>query len=214
MPSAPIVLDLDGVVLQTNLVKHSAMLSLFEEDQGDRDAISDYILSNGGVRRDIKISHILRTFVEHPNATGALPQYLDAYAAKLEHALRSAPLVPGVEDFLGSEHVFYLCSSAPEREIEYQLRSRGLWSRFRKIFGASTRKAVALSEIRREAAFRPIFFGDSLPDLVAAREARASFVAVVFERDNFVHVPVLKLPDFTSIEHVRYCINAARRAAV
>jgi phosphoglycolate phosphatase-like HAD superfamily hydrolase len=214
MPNLPpIVLDLDGVVLQTNLVKHSAMLSLFEE-HSKREAIGEYILANVGVRRDVKISHILRTFIEHPNAKDALPQYLDAYGAKLERLLRSAPLVPGVEAFLGSDHIFYLSSSAPEPEIELQLRSRGLWSRFRKIFGASKPKAIALSEVREESASRPIFFGDSLPDLEAAREAGAPFVAVVFERDNFVRVPVVKLVDFTSIEHVRYCIDAASQAAV
>ncbi|MEJ8839717.1 HAD family hydrolase [Ramlibacter sp. AN1133] len=208
----PIVLDLDGVVLQTNLLKHRAMLSLFE-DCPEQSAISEYILSNVGVRRDVKIAHILRTFARG-SATDDLGHYLVAYAGKLEQLLRSAPLVPGVEDFLRSDRSFFLSSSAPEPEIELQLRSRGLWSRFERVFGASKPKAMALSEVHQASGSRPVFFGDSPPDLDAAVEAGASFVAVVFERDNFAGVPVVKLPDFTSAERVQYCIDAASRAVV
>ncbi|HUR88101.1 MAG TPA: HAD hydrolase-like protein [Ramlibacter sp.] len=204
----PIVLDLDGVVLQTNLLKHRAMLSLFDDFPAEQSAISEYILRNVGVRRDVKIAHILRTFTRR-NATNDLEPYLTAYAGKLEDLLRNAPLVPGVKDFLESGRPFYLSSSAPEPEIELQLRSRGLWARFQRVFGASTPKAMALSEVRRASGSRPVFFGDSPPDLDAAVEAGASFVAVVFERDNFAGVPVVKLPDFTSPERVQYCIEAA-----
>jgi phosphoglycolate phosphatase-like HAD superfamily hydrolase len=209
----PIVLDLDGVILQTNQLKHRAMLSLFDDCPTEQSAISEYILRNGGVRRDIKIAHILRTFTKR-SATDDLEQYLTAYAVKLEDSLRTAPFVPGVKDFLESDRSFYLSSSAPESEIELQLRSRGLWSRFERVFGASKPKAMALSEVRRASGSRPVFFGDSPPDRDAALESEASFVAVVFERDNFAGVPVVKLSDFTSPERVQYCIEAAGRDAV
>lgn len=209
----PIVLDLDGVILQTNLLKHRAMLSLFEDCPDEQGAISEYILGNGGVRRDVKIAHILRRFTRRSSADD-LEQYLSAYAAKLEHLLRQAPLVPGVREFLGSDRSFFVSSSAPELEVESQLRSRDLWSCFNGVFGSTTPKAMALSKVHQTSGYRPVFFGDSSPDLDAALEAGAAFVAVVFERDNFVGVPVVKLSDFTSPERVQHCIDAASGAAV
>ena len=212
---SPIVLDLDGVVLQTNFVKHSAMLSLFEVDDDRKTAISQYILSNGGVRRDLKILHILRTILENPGPERILPRYLEAYSAKLEQALLAAPLVPGVEEFVrDSGYTFYVSSSAPEPEIDLQLRSRGLLRFFEAAFGASTPKSEALSRIRAKwSPLRPVFFGDSLGDMEAAAAAHTPFVGVVYERDNFENIPVRKLRDFTSSDDVRDCINAAAQNA-
>jgi phosphoglycolate phosphatase-like HAD superfamily hydrolase len=216
-PRPPIVLDLDGVVLQTNFFKHSAMLSLFEVDERRKTEISEYILSNGGVRRDHKILHILRTILKNPESEHALPVYLEAYSAKLERALPAAPLVPGVKEFVqNSDYTFYISSSAPEPEIDLQLRSRGLADLFEAAFGASTPKSEALSKVRvKWPRLPPVFFGDSLGDLEAAAAANALFVAVICERDNFQGVPVRKLRDFTSPDDVHDCINAvAQDAAV
>ena len=82
------------------------------------------------------------------------------------------------------------------------------------MFGASTPKAAALVQVRKESGSEPVFFGDSLPDLEAAREAAVSFVGVVFEHDGFGDVPVIKLKDFTSPDHVQNSIDAAIRSAV
>jgi phosphoglycolate phosphatase-like HAD superfamily hydrolase len=209
----PIVLDLDGVVLQTNFVKHSAMLSLFEVNDDRKEEISEYILSNVGVRRDRKISHILRSILNYP--PDLLPKYVDSYSAKLEQALLAAPLVPGVMDFVqNSGYSFYLSSSAPEPEIDMQLRSRGLLGFFQATFGASTPKSEALSSIRAEwSPLRPVFFGDSIGDMEAAVAAQTPFVAVICERDNFGSIPVRKLRDFTLVDDVHDCISAATQDA-
>jgi phosphoglycolate phosphatase-like HAD superfamily hydrolase len=209
----PIVLDLDGVVLQTNFVKHSAMLSLFDVDDARKAEISRYILSNGGVRRDLKISHILRTIVSNSAPEQVLPNYLETYSAKLEQALLGAHLVPGVEEFLrNSEYTFYVSSSAPDPEIDLQLRSRGLLGFFEAVFGDSTPKSEALSRVGAKwSPLRPVFFGDSVGDMEAAAAARTPFVAVVCERDNFWGTSVIKLRDFTSLDDVHHCIDAAVR---
>jgi phosphoglycolate phosphatase-like HAD superfamily hydrolase len=214
-PRPPIVLDLDGVVLQTNFVKHSAMLSLFEVDDCRKTEISEYILANGGVRRDHKILHILRTILKNPESEHALPRYLQAYSAKLERALPAAPLVPGIKEFVqNSGYTFYISSSAPEPEIDLQLRSRGLAEFFEVAFGASTPKSEALSTVRTKwPRWPPVFFGDSVGDLEAAAAAHAPFVAVICERDNFQGVPVRKLRDFTSPDAVHDCIKAVSQDA-
>jgi len=212
----PIVLDLDGVLLQTNFVKHSAMLSLFDVDEERKAEIGQYILCNGGVRRDHKILHILRTILKISEPERVLPKYLESYSAKLERELLQAPLVPGVQEFLRrSGYTFYVSSSAPEPEIDLQLRSRALIGYFEAVFGAATPKSEALSQVCvKWAPLRPVFFGDSLGDMEAAAVAHTPFVAVICERDNFGAIPVSKLRDFTSSDHVHECINAATQSAV
>jgi len=54
MHGSPVVLDLDGVIVKSNFVKHDAMLSLFDAYPEKHHQISSYILANGGVRRDLK----------------------------------------------------------------------------------------------------------------------------------------------------------------
>lgn len=212
----PIVLDLDGVLLQTNFVKHSAMLSLFDVDDNRKAEISQYILSNGGVRRDHKMLHILRMILKISEPERVLPKYLESYSVKLERELLSAPLIPGVQEFVrNSPYTFYVSSSAPEPEIDVQLRSRALLGHFEAVFGATTPKSDALSHVRAKwAPLRPVFFGDSLSDMEASAATHTPFVAVIYERDNFGSVPVKKLRDFTSTDHVQECINAAAQDAV
>lgn len=209
---SPIVLDLDGVVLQTNGIKHSAMLSLFDVDDGRKRRICDYILSNGGVRRDLKIAHILRAFLGHPEPEDALPLYLSRYAAKLDDALFSAPLVPGVEEFIRHDgYSFHLSSSAPESEVHQQLQTRGLLPCFDAVFGASTPKSEALAIVSAKSpSVLPVFFGDSVGDWEAAQSAGTPFVAVTCERDNFPSLSISKLRDFTSSADVQRAIDAAR----
>jgi phosphoglycolate phosphatase-like HAD superfamily hydrolase len=213
MCGSPIVLDLDGVIVKSNIAKHDAMLSLFEGHPEKRNQVSSYILANGGVRRDHKLRHILTKIFEVKLAEDTLSSYLFEYAHKLESLLAAAPLVEGVEDFLANrDHSFnfYVSSSAPEAEVKDQLSRRGLAGHFKAVFSANTPKEIALRQVSsRHPGQITVFFGDSVGDWNAAREAGVAFVAVISERDNFAGLPVTKLSDFMSIPAVLSAINAA-----
>ncbi len=209
-----VVLDLDGVILKSNFIKHDAMLSLFTAHPKEREAISAFILANGGVPRKEKITNLLETIL-HIQATPAMiAEYLSQYDSKLEELLHTAPLVDGVAEFIASSgHTFYVSSSAPESEVESQLARTGLRAYFTDLFGRDTPKATALSEVkRRHKQLTPIFFGDSVGDLRAAQTANVPFVAVVCERDNFPGMAVIKLKDFSAIHQVEQCIEQAIQA--
>jgi phosphoglycolate phosphatase-like HAD superfamily hydrolase len=129
----------------------------------------------------------------------------------LKHLLAVVPMVEGVEAFLGDRgYTFYLSSSAPEAEVSEQLSRRNLDNYFAAVFGAGTPKATALRQVAaRHPTMVPVFFGDSIGDWEAAKEARVAFVAVVSERDNFVGYQVAKLVDFTSPASVQANIQSA-----
>lgn len=203
------VLDLDGVILKTNLIKYRAMLSLFAAYPSQRETISEYILARGGVPRRDKLAGILREIVGIEPDTALIADYLDRYAQALEHELAIAPMVEGVATFLQQAgYIFYVCSSAPEEEVQRQLARRNLRSYFTEVYGSTTPKAAALCVIRDTQPHNPIvFFGDAIGDWEAAQAVDVTFVAVINERDNFGDQSVSKLYNFTNLAEVEACIK-------
>jgi phosphoglycolate phosphatase-like HAD superfamily hydrolase len=194
-----VVFDLDGVIVKTSLVKHAAMLSLFADHPEQQSAISEFILSNSGVPRRAKLTHLLQNNLRTEPTDALLSEYLSRYAMELEHQLAVAPMVDGVAEFIACYPAArYICSSAPEAEVHAQVSRRSLGRHLAAIYGGNTSKFDALRSI---AASHPnqsvVFFGDSVGDYEASCQVSTAFVGVVCERDNFQDIPVVKIQDFT-----------------
>ena len=102
MTLGAIALDLDGVIVRTNFLKHDAMLSLFADYPERQQAISTFILANGGVPRKAKLEAILRDHLGVRPANGIVSEYLRRYAVVLARQIAEAPLIAGVAEFLDS----------------------------------------------------------------------------------------------------------------
>jgi len=197
MSVGAVVFDLDGVIVKTNFVKHAAMVSLFADPPDQQGAISEFILSNGGVPRRAKLAHLLQHSLRTEPTDALLSEYLHRYAVQLEHQLAVAPMVEGVAEFIASYPASrYVCSSAPEAEVHQQVSRRALGHHIAAVYGGNTPKSNALRAIAALHSNQPVvFFGDSVGDYEASREADVAFVGVVCERDNFQGMPVVKLRD-------------------
>ena len=207
-----LVFDLDGVIVKTPLVKHAAMVSLFADYPEQLPQISNFIFANGGVPRRDKLAQILRGLQVDP--TDALvSEYLSRYAVVLEPQLRKAPMVEGIADFIvGCPAACYVCSSAPEAEVQAQISRCALTSHLAAAYGGTTPKPVALREIAALHTNQTvIFFGDSMSDRDASLEARVAFVGVSCERDNFKDVAIEKITDFSDRRVVEHAMVAAVR---
>jgi phosphoglycolate phosphatase-like HAD superfamily hydrolase len=208
-----VVLDLDGVICRSNVVKHRAMLALFADCPDKYAAIDAYVLANRGLARSDKLVEILETIVGVEATQERLARYLERYAESLETSLAVAPLVEGVKEWLiRGDHTFYVSSTAPKEEVHDQLVRNNLSNYFIRVYGSHTPKAIALAEISgRHAGEEVVFFGDSLGDLGAARETGVAFVGVTSEGDNFKGFDVVKLEDFGSPDRVDQAMRAAIR---
>ena len=208
-----VVLDLDGVIIRSNFVKHRAMLAMFADYPDKCVAVEAYILANGGVARRDKLVEILETILGVQATQERLAQYLERYAKRLTASLAVAPLVVGVKEFVvRGDHAFYVSSTAPKEEVRDQLARNGLYHYFIRVYGSHTPKAIALAEISgRHGDKEVVFFGDSLGDLRAARETGVAFVGVTNERDNFKGLDIVKLLDFGSPDMVDHALRAAIR---
>jgi phosphoglycolate phosphatase-like HAD superfamily hydrolase len=198
MSVGAVVFDLDGVIVKTNFVKHTAMLSLFADHPDKQSAISEFILSNGGVPRKSKLAHLLQNSLQIEPTDALLSEYLRRYAVQLEHQLAVAPMVEGVGQFIACYPApRYVCSSAPEAEVHEQVSRRSLSHHFAAVYGSTTPKSDALRTIAASHSKQPVvFFGDSVGDYKASCQAGVAFVGVVCECDNFQALPVVKLRDF------------------
>jgi phosphoglycolate phosphatase-like HAD superfamily hydrolase len=193
-----VVFDLDGVIVKTNFIKHDAMLSLFANHPEQQGAISEFILSNGGVPRRAKLAQLLENYLRTEPTDALLSEYLHRYAVELEDQLAVAPMVEGIGEFIACYPAArYVCSSAPEAEVREQVTRRSLDHHLAAIYGGITPKSDALRAIAASHLNQPVvFFGDSVGDYEASCQASVAFVGVVCERDNFQGVPVVKLRDF------------------
>jgi phosphoglycolate phosphatase-like HAD superfamily hydrolase len=209
-----VALDLDGVIVKTNCVKCAAMLSLFSEFPEQQGTIREYILANGGVPRRIKLAHLLRHNLRTEPTDALLSDYLRRYALQLQHQLALAPMVEGVGEFIALyAGPRYVCSSAPDVEVHEQIVRRSLGHHFSAVYGGTTPKPNALRAIAASHPHQPlVFFGDSVGDYEASRQAGVGFVGVVCERDNFQGMDVVKLRDFAHRATVEEAmLRAARR---
>jgi beta-phosphoglucomutase-like phosphatase (HAD superfamily) len=203
------VLDMDGVILKTNLTKHRAMLALFSSFPGHTERISQYILDRNGVRRDLKILGIHAEILGSTLTEDELNGYLDRYAIALEKELSVAPLVDGVDRFV-QDHPgrLFVSSSAPTEEVERQLSVRSLVQHFDGVFAGEADKRQGLERIRVLAGSQTVvFFGDSLGDWESARSADIAFVGVIAERDNFRDAPIAKIRDFVDRDSIAKAIE-------
>jgi phosphoglycolate phosphatase-like HAD superfamily hydrolase len=215
MSLGAVAFDLDGVIVKTNFVKYAAMLSLFAQYPEQQGAIGEFILANGGVPRKAKLAHLLRHILRTEPTDALLSEYLRRYALHLQHQLAVAPMVEGVGEFIARyAGARYVCSSAPDVEVHEQVSLRSLGHHFRAVYGGTTPKPDALRAIAMSHSDHPvIFFGDSVGDYEASRQAGVAFVGVVCERDNFQGIPVVKLRDFAHRATVEQAMLQAAQGA-
>jgi HAD superfamily hydrolase (TIGR01549 family) len=176
-----VLLDFDGVILESVDVKTRAFRELFSFRPDRVEEIVDYHRKNTGVSRFDKFRYIYREILKEPLSDDRFGWLSKRYAELVVDGVIASPFVPGAEEFLrafsGRIPVFVV-SASPQEELEYIIRRRGLTSRFRKVYGAPTRKPDAIREILAITGSPPshaLFVGDALNDLAAAREAGVRF---------------------------------------
>ena len=81
---ATVGLDLDCVIMKTNLINYCAMLSLFATYPDQQPKISNDSLAHGGIPRREKLRTILRDLRQTPPTAALLTHDLQRYASVLE----------------------------------------------------------------------------------------------------------------------------------
>ena len=177
-----IILDFDGVIVESVGIKDRAFEVLFADYPQYRDDILSYHLSHNAVIRFEKFRYITENILRRPYTDERAKELQTQYSDFILEKIIRCPLVAGAEDFLNhfsKTAPLFLASVNPASELEEILNKRELKRFFKKIYAHPWLKKDAILDILKnenKLLSEAVFIGDSLEDLFAAREAGVFFV--------------------------------------
>jgi phosphoglycolate phosphatase-like HAD superfamily hydrolase len=200
-----IILDFDGVVLESEGIKDFAFEQIFRAYPRHLESIMQYHKQHSAVVRFEKFHHIF-TEILKKEYTSQQEKYLSEQFSQivLEKVL-TAPFVKGAEKFLESyvkKYSFYIASVNPAGELSRIMKERNLMSYFEDIYASPWKKSEAILDIlsREECEkTQAVFIGDSYEDYLAAKEVGVMFIG----RDSgksFREAKIPVFPDFLAID--------------
>ena len=178
-----LILDFDGVILESVEVKTEAFRELFSFAPDHVEEIVEFHRQNGGMSRYDKIRHIYAEILDEPLSEGRFSELVDRFSGLVLEGVLASPPVGGVEEFLecySSKIPIYIVSATPEAEIREIVRRRGMDRYFKHVYGSPRPKSDCIREILNETCTDPdraLFVGDAPNDWKAAREVGTRFIA-------------------------------------
>jgi phosphoglycolate phosphatase-like HAD superfamily hydrolase len=176
-----VVLDFDGVVLESVEVKTDAFRRLFA-DLPCVDTVVEYHRRHLGMSRYDKFTYVYRELLRRPLDDEEMARLDSAFGRLTREGMLAAPFVPGAREFL--EAAFgvlpvFVASATPEGELRDIVRERRLAGLLAGVHGAPRTKSEHLSAIASSAGLDPrqlLFVGDAAADRDAARASGVPFV--------------------------------------
>jgi phosphoglycolate phosphatase len=209
MPTATIVFDLDGTLVDTAPDLIATLDALFAR-QGLRPLAYEQArnMIGGGAKRLIERGLSEEGISVRPDELDRLfTDYIAHYAARIADLSRPFPgLEPALDRLAAAGCKFAICTNKLEWLSRRLIEKLGLTERFAAICGQDTfavqkpdpeilRRTVALAGGRLE---RAVMVGDSANDIDTARAAGVPVVAVDF---GYTEIPVMRLEPDRVISH-------------
>ena len=212
-----IVLDFDGVVVESNQIKHQAFSDLFSAYPEFYEQVMEYHRAHNAVDRHEKFRYVMEHIMHEHYSPDLAAEWADEYARMTREKIARCPYVNGALEMitdLKKTFPFYLASATPSDELYRILSARGIAGIFKEVYGAPMKKAIMLKEIaRREdvSCGEILFIGDSREDYVSARESGCMFIGRISGYD-FHDVPSLCFKDLYEIKAyiVKNLMNGGR----
>jgi HAD superfamily hydrolase (TIGR01549 family) len=180
-----IILDFDGVIVESTDIKTEAFRKLFSDYPKQVDTIVEYHKKHAGVNRYEKFNHIYKNILKQSLDKEKMAELGRRFSALVVNEIKACPLVPGALEFLKeySKMVkLFIASSTPEEELMSLVKARDLQRYFRGIYGAPSKKSeITLRVMKEEGAKREevLFVGDSAADYAEAEKAGVQFIGRV-----------------------------------
>ena len=185
-----IILDFDGVILESVSVKTEAFRTLFSFVPEHEEEIVQFHRDNGGMSRFDKFQYIYKNILKEELTQKKFEELSEKFAAIVFKEVIKALFVPGAKEFLETYYAkisLYVVSATPEEELIQIIQTRKMSHYFKKVFGAPRKKTECISEIVKLTGFPPesvIFIGDAKNDFEAARAAGVHFIGRIKPGDE------------------------------
>jgi len=185
-----IILDFDGVILESVSVKTDAFRELFSSEPDHVGEIVEFHIKNGGMSRFDKFRYIYAHILHRELTDAQFRQLSDRFAGLVFENVIKTPFVPGAHEFLQANYrrfPLYVVSATPEDELLEIVEKRGLSGFFRGVFGAPKKKTDHIRQILATTGSRnadTVFIGDAINDFRAAEAAGIRFIGRVRPGDQ------------------------------
>ena len=167
-----IIFDLDGVVFDSNIVKHQNIEIVINKYCNPKKAkeIIDYFTANNGIPREVKINNFF--------AKEVAEQILKEYNSLNATTLMSVPFTNGIKTFFDYLDHFdneqYILSGGDKNEINILLKHKGILSRFALIMGGPKTKHENLQT--HSLTGNTLYIGDSKIDYEVSVDFQFDFI--------------------------------------
>ena len=134
-----ILLDFDGVVVESVEIKTRAFRELFARYPEHLEEIVALHEANAGVSRYEKFRVIYRELLRQPCDETCMRQLGARFSSLVMEAVIRCPLVRGAQEFLeqfGARYALFLISGTPQNELREIVRRRELAAHFHEVYGA------------------------------------------------------------------------------
>jgi len=197
-----IILDFDGVILESLDIKTKAFLKVYQDYPEHADEIAQYHLQNGGVSRYKKFVHINTNILGIPIDDDKTEELANVFSKAVVEEMLQCPFVNGALGFLDKYSTvanLYVASGTPQDELCFIVGKCGLAQYFCGVYGTPRTKAEIIQDILDKENVDnnvTVFVGDAITDYEGAKETNVPFIARINGQtpDN----PFLKM-DVTSV---------------
>jgi phosphoglycolate phosphatase-like HAD superfamily hydrolase len=179
------ILDVNGVLIDSNLANARAMGQAFTDDPILQERIATFYLTLTGIDRGEKIRQVQEQVIQKPFEEQEFDQRWENLKTLARRSMGTAPLMPRCRDILGAlgrRNITRIAlSNTPHSELVNILAEQKLDCSLDIIRGGGNwPKSESLKRLLDEFKFSPecIFIGDGKGDLWAARAADVPFIAI------------------------------------
>ncbi len=184
-PVTMLVLDFDGVLVESVDIKTRAFATLFSFTPDHLDEILEYHKKNAGVSRFDKFVYIHDHILKTPLSPERFAELSDRFSSLVIDAVVAAPYVPGTERFLqeyAATIPLFVVSATPGDELNRIIEKRNMTRFFCGVYGSPARKVDHIRALVKERSADPagvMYIGDAINDWNAAHQAGIRFIGRV-----------------------------------
>ena len=199
-----IVLDFDGVLVESNAIKDQAFEIVFGGYPVQLPKIMEYHRSTDRIRFE-KFRYICEDILGLTYTKELEARWAKAFSDYVIRETKICPWVEGAQRFLERFYPtvpLYLVSVNPKVDLETILRSRDIRKYFKNVFAVTGDKTDALRAVmslEKADGANGVFIGDSRSDFDAARKAGIDFVG----RESGDSLKNVLAPVFKNMDLVR-----------
>lgn len=178
-----LMLDFDGVIVDSAEVKTEAFKELFSDFGEELEEIINYHLNNNALSRFIKFKHIYENILNREYDSVVERDLGRRFSEIVFKKVVDCPYIPGAIEFLDSlygQYPMYLISATPHEELMRIVEERNLLGYFKGIFGvppgSKHEHMLNVLDIEGVKPSEAIYIGDMMEDYRIAQSVGVKFV--------------------------------------